>query len=178
MKREVSFFENSILNNTPRIIVKDWLNKLIVREYLDGSTIDPLKHEDVIKIAKTFANIHEYGYSLGDSKYTNFIISNNSVYIVDAEQAIYTNRYEYMYWDIMVFLTTLIYSLIEKMNVKATSLSRNLIEIFINKYIEYGGERSERVLECYNRFNYKALIFILLPIPYSLYYVNALNKVL
>jgi len=178
MKREIDFFEGSILNNTPKIIVKDWLNKLIIREYIDGNNVNPLNREDVVKVAKTIADIHECGYSLGDSKYTNFIISNDRVYIVDAEQAIYTDRYEYMYWDIMVFLTTLIYSLIEKMSVKATSLSKSLIEVFISKYLEYGGRRSERVLECYNRFNYRTLIYILLPIPYSLHYVNALNKFL
>lgn len=179
MMRETVFFEemNSLIN-VPNIFVKDWVNSLIIREYIDGDSSKPDYSDNLKNIAKIIASIHDYSYVLGDTKFYNFIKTSNKYYIIDAEQAIRSNNEKYMYWDLFVFITISIYYVINKYLTKATSISQYVINEFLLNYINERGSRALDVLKNYDSINYKSLIYILLPIPYSTQYIKVINSII
>jgi len=180
MVREISFFEyiNKIIN-TPRIYIKDWIGKIVVREYIEGETFDPASSlDEYYEIGGILARIHLENYVLGDSKYYNFLKSNNKYYIVDGEQAIKSNDQSYMYWDLFVFSTTVIYGLIDRYWNKALEHVNNVLKSFFNGYIDVDQKHGYRVLQQYSRFNYRALAYMLLPIPYNMQYIKIIESLI
>lgn len=85
----------------PRIINCDSESKTMEREYIErkNEMIPPRK------IAELLSKIHDYGYVLGDTKLSNFILGQDDrVYIIDAEQAIRSDSPELRAWDVDVVL--------------------------------------------------------------------------
>lgn len=87
---------------TPRIILVHPKERLMVKEFVDGSpAIELLKAGDVGPIAKAMASVHKMGYSIGDTKPENMLINRGVVYFVDLEQA---KKGGDMAWDVAEFL--------------------------------------------------------------------------
>lgn len=178
MMRETSFMDKADIINRPHIILKDWIGRVIIREYIEGEHFNPHDLDGYRDLARVFALLHSSGYALGDAKFHNFIRSNNKYYIIDAEQAIETKDYSYMYWDIMVFLITTTYGLIEKHLLNALNIVKKTYSLFLETYLDTSYEETYKILSAYNKFNYRAIAYILLPIPYNIYYVKTIESLI
>jgi tRNA A-37 threonylcarbamoyl transferase component Bud32 len=180
MIREVTFMDDHEKQvRTPKIILKDWITNSIVREYIVGKVFDPLMNEkEYENIGKVLAETHNSEYVLGDTKYTNFMKSDNEYYIIDAEQAVKTTNKAYMYWDIFVFTTTIIYGILFKKPIIDPSFIKERITSLINSYIDKINYEYQEILSYINKINYKSLIYMLLPYPYNTIYIKTLKQLL
>ncbi len=180
MLRETFFMENiGKAINTPKIIVKDWIGKTIIREYIEGEIFKPSDDTKPYYVIGTIlARIHEKGFVLGDTKFYNFLIKNNKYYLIDGEQAIKSNDPSYRYWDLMVFNITIIYGLINRYLGKSLKIVNNVVKAFFEGYIDYGGDFYENTLLMYNKFNYRTLAYLLLPLPYNIYYIKVIESLI
>jgi len=179
MKREIEFFNNLHHEfKTPKVYLIDWVSKTIVREYVDGKPFNPDDEgKRYRELGAILAGVHETGFVLGDTKYHNFLITlDNTYYVVDGEQSIRSMDDSLRYWDIMVFSITTIYGLISKYGARSLKLIEDILDQFIEGYTERGGVGFKKVLLNYNRFNYKALIYVLLPVPYSFQYIRVIEQ--
>jgi len=172
MKREVEFFEHKACPvSRPRVFAKDWIKLVLVREFVEGKYADPRNPSDYRVVGETLAKLHNAGFALGDSKLYNFIITpSGSVYVIDGEQAIETWNEGYMYWDLLVFVITATYALIEVNAWKALQVAENTYRELLESYLASGGVFAERVLMEREKINYKILAHMLLPIPYNVVY--------
>jgi len=179
MKREIDFFNHPHHGfKTPRVYLIDWVGKTIVREYVDGNPFNPDDEgKQYRELGAVLAEVHESGFVLGDTKYYNFVrASDNTYYVVDGEQSIRSLDNPLRYWDIMVFSITIIYGLITKYGARSLKLIRDTLDQFIEGYLERGGCGFKKVLLNYNRFNYRALIYVLIPVPYSFQYIRVIEQ--
>jgi tRNA A-37 threonylcarbamoyl transferase component Bud32 len=101
--REVRFmtFQGWEGFRVPRVLSFDEEELVIVREYVDGRYLDCGGLEDVVRLGSVLAESHRKGFSLGDVKPTNFLVSGGSTYVIDAEQSTQF-REELGSWDIAV----------------------------------------------------------------------------
>ncbi len=180
MVRETKFMDDvRDIVNTPKIILRDWIGRSIVREYVEGEPFKPTDDpRDYRGIAEVLAEIHRYGYALGDTKFYNFIRTDQGYYVIDGEQAIKTDDPSFMYWDIMVFTITVVYGLINTYLGRSLKIVPRVLEGFIKSYLENGGEYAYRVLSMYNKFNYITLTYVLLPIPYNRHYIRVVESLI
>ncbi|MET1160028.1 MAG: serine/threonine protein kinase [Thermoprotei archaeon] len=180
MKRELEFIDElKDYLGLPRVILRDWIGKSIVREYVEGVVFDPVSDPiEYRHIGELLARIHSYGYALGDTKFQNFVKTSDGYIVVDSEQAIKTSDYGFMYWDIIVFTVTSIYGFISKKPLRALVEIKPRLREFLGGYIERGGSLAETVLKCYTRFNYRGLVYILLPTPYNIQYFRVIEELL
>ncbi len=175
MNREIIFLRN-IRNriHAPRIILIDWMSKQIIREYIEGKPIDPSNQELYKVIGETLARIHLTGYVIGDAKYLNFIHADNIIYIIDGEQAIETNDKRYMAWDIAEFLITAIYHVLAS-KIITSKIIEKYTRLLINGYCEINTECSNVLTNIYNT-KIKKIIYLLLPIPYSIIMIKTIKE--
>lgn len=180
MIRETTFMEdNAKPIKTPRIIVKDWISTSVVREYLEGTHFNPyFDRDEYYVLGEVIAKIHSYGYVMGDTKYTNFLKIHSQYYVIDAEQAIRTNSYNYMYWDIFVFLTTTMYRVMTDNPLKGTDIIYDRINSFLNGYVSSIEYDYHAILSNVNKLNYKAIIYVLLPYPYNMLFIKAIKQLI
>jgi tRNA A-37 threonylcarbamoyl transferase component Bud32 len=102
MVREYLFFVNPPRAVRTPIIIGYYPNELvIIREYIDGKKI-MLSTDDAVRLGEKLAEMHNENYCLGDTKPSNFVVLNNELYVIDAEQAI-KECYEdaYRVWDVL-----------------------------------------------------------------------------
>ncbi len=106
MLREEKFFRNPPKGViVPRIITMDYRNMIMKREVLEGREPDLSLPDNLYKIGKTLGLTHKGEYCMGDTRPQNFLIMNNSVGIIDAEQSLSNcNDIEYRMWDLLVFI--------------------------------------------------------------------------
>ncbi len=114
MKREIEFMsDDHSLIHAPRIVEVDWGKKQVVREYVEGSPLEPWRNpEDSGILGQAIAMAHREGWVLGDTKPTNFILSEGGdIYVVDAEQSIRSEDERLRGWDLLVaaFFLSLMY---------------------------------------------------------------------
>lgn len=105
LERELAFFSKEWKSfKTPKIVKVDKENHKILREYVDGRTLDV--DIDASKLGEVLGEIHKEGWALGDVKLTNFLVGGNDlIYVIDAEQAISNAETLHMAWDLyLVFL--------------------------------------------------------------------------
>ncbi len=156
----------------PDIYHVDLANKLIVEEYIEGTTLRELilkilraRLEDVQedlellrRALKAVALVHSKGFVLGDANPTNIILHRNNVFFVDLEQARKGNKYS---WDLAtLFFFTAHY-------VQGLSLRRleQVIEAMVEGYLEEGeaeivkGALKVPYLRVYAFFAYPHAIF-------------------
>lgn len=163
MRREVEFFTRRPGNvNVPKILEVNNDKLYIVREYVDGEVFSPTFKPDYWSLlAEALYRIHRDNYVMGDSKYTNFMIKDRSqVYVIDAEQAIYSEEEIHRAWDILVFLVTTYYPLlmytIDPWNHKG-------VRKFIEGYANLGGVDTLDTLT--SEIRLKTIANVLLPFP-------------
>ncbi|ARM76465.1 serine/threonine protein kinase [Acidianus manzaensis] len=102
MDREIDFFTTKWEEiGVPKIIDIDCENSCVIREYINGEQIG-INH--FVKLGKSMRYIHDNGFALGDTKLENFLVKDDKIYVIDAEQAIRTKETTYYAWDILVFL--------------------------------------------------------------------------
>ncbi len=175
MRREVGFLRKNIKGVLkPRLIIADWKHYSIIREYIEGTVVDPTKPTTYNEIAKIIAKIHMNGVVMGDTKYFNFLESGDGgIFVIDAEQAIESSEPKYMAWDLVVFLITATYRLVNIQSILRMKQYRGLVESFLKSYstevIEY-----RRVFSEFKRLNIGNTIALLLPPPFNAYLIKTL----
>lgn len=105
LERELAFFSKKWdFLKTPKIVEVSRETCRVLREYIDGRALDT--DTDARRLGVVLGEVHKDGWALGDVKLTNFLIGNDdSVYIIDAEQAISGAEAQHMAWDLyLVFL--------------------------------------------------------------------------
>lgn len=179
MERETRFLkENRQRVPLPKLFLIDWINYTVVREYIDGEPFDPKNHVKAMdEIARIIGQIHKSGYVMGDTKYYNFLVGKDGkIYIIDVEQAIKTDNPYYQLWDIILFLITTTYRLISiELLVKKYQYKQG-IGMFLENYLEENTELKKQIRKILDKSNYKLVIYMLLPIPYSTMLVNILQN--
>jgi len=179
MKREVEFFEHrNCPIPRPRVFAKDWVKLTLVREFVEGEHVDPHNPSDYRVVGEALAKLHSAGFALGDSKLYNFVVApSGSVYVIDGEQAIETWNKGYMYWDLLVFVISATYALIELSARRALQVAENAYRELLESYLAVGGVFAERVLMEREKINYKVLAHMLLPIPYNVVYSKVVASI-
>jgi|ECHhosMinimDraft_1075155.scaffolds.fasta_scaffold00203_4 tRNA A-37 threonylcarbamoyl transferase component Bud32 len=106
MKREINFFRADHFGvKTPVIFDYDEKGKWLLREFIDGKQVKPYEMKDLKLWGQSLRALHQEGWTLGDTKYNNFIISRNDVvYLIDAEQSMKESNLRLVTWDIAVCL--------------------------------------------------------------------------
>lgn len=139
-RRELNFFGmgNGNWYKVPRIYSVDESKLIIIREYIDGRPLT-YSHSTCKLLARAMAEVHSRGLVLGDVKPSNFIISDNAIYIIDAEQAIsgLSNSDELAGWDLMLTLLFVSYRYVID-----SHGFREFVERFLKDYIDSGGSRA------------------------------------
>lgn len=134
--------------------------KVLVKTFIQGvSLLDVIKrftgkNEELIifeEVARTFKEMHDAGYALGDSKPENFLVSGKEIYIIDLEQFKEKADTEDEGWDIAEYIY---YSLFF---IKDERLAKLFIESFRKGYGE-----SKEVYEaaCSQKFSLPFLIML------------------
>ena len=175
MIREIDFFNRKPGNvNTPRIIDIDWNNYSIKREYIKGEIFRAnMPHLKYIELAQTLAKIHKARYALGDSKYTNFIVTDHDeIYIIDAEQAIETNNEIHYSWDLIIFTVTILYSY---GFLKDIEHLYSRLRLFYDSYMDY--HNVDPVSNIINKVRLRTIFSILVPLPYNVQLINMLKEI-
>jgi len=133
--REVRFmrFQGWVGFRVPRILSVDEKELVVVREYVEGRYLDCGRVDDVVRLGSVLAEAHSKGFSLGDIKPTNFLISREFVYVIDAEQSTQFSE-ELGGWDIAV--ATLFIALLNIARIREFS---ELYTAFSEVYIRGGG---------------------------------------
>lgn len=125
--------------NTPKIISIILNKRILVTNFIEGINLgkivkDLLSGYDVDKSAismygESIACAHNHGYSLGDTKPSNAILSNGKIFITDLEQATEDGNKA---WDIALFLY---YSNKLTLNVSG---ARTITKEFLKGYLKSG----------------------------------------
>jgi tRNA A-37 threonylcarbamoyl transferase component Bud32 len=142
LKREYTFFKVEHEKfKTPRVYLVDWKEKTLEREFIEGVKLSSM---DVVKaagiLASSLAWLHGEGWCLGDSKPSNFILKNGTVYIIDGEQAIRNNSENYRIWDLAFSLFSLGAS--KPLDTMMDSYDMKILRRFSHNYLEAGGSLS------------------------------------
>lgn len=92
-----------IFDNIPVIIEVDKNQEIIVKEYIDGDTVDKLVLDErmvdsiYMQIEKIAEKVKESGFNL-DYFPTNFVVNNGKVYYIDFELNEYSEKWNYQNW--------------------------------------------------------------------------------
>lgn len=183
MKRELSFFDYMYGKiKVPRVVEVNWDELYIVREYVNGRMLSLKFNEHIWGLTGSLLyKIHSEDYALGDSKISNFLVSEdeNTVYVIDAEQAIKTSLSIHKKWDIVVLLATLIHIYVADMMttfVIREEEFRSKIERFLKFYVDSGGVD---VLDGIRKdVKSKTLVHLLIPFPYNVKILKIINQIL
>lgn len=73
----------------------------LFREFVEGREVTNDK-KDFRLLGYVMKEIHEKGFVMGDTKPSNFMISGETVFVIDAEQSTRNSSSEYKAWDILV----------------------------------------------------------------------------
>ncbi|MCX8185138.1 MAG: hypothetical protein RMI56_03640 [Sulfolobales archaeon] len=157
-KREVGFMEFKDWSElrVPKILSVDESELVITREYIEGKIVRCDKLADVRILGRVLAEVHNRGFSMGDVKPSNFLISGSVPYVIDAEQSTQF-REDMGSWDLAVaafFISLASYIDTEKF--------RKLFNEFSNSYLEAGGSR-ESYCDILSPKNAVLLTFMPLP---------------
>ncbi|AOL16029.1 serine/threonine protein kinase [Sulfolobus sp. A20] len=110
--REMDFFLEKWEKNVyvPKIVDIDTKTLCIIREFVSGEEVN---ERNIEIVAKGIREIHEEGFVLGDTKISNFLLTNDKkLAIIDAEQSMKSNNISYKAWDLLVFFLFLSYKLV------------------------------------------------------------------
>ncbi len=159
LKREVEFLKDRHeYLRTPSVISVDWEHKQLVREYVEGSPLEPWSRpEDSGILGQAIAMAHREGWVLGDTKPTNFVLSEDgSIYVVDAEQSIRSEDQRLRGWDLLVA-----FFFLSAMRPMDTKVFRDRAEGLLSTYLAGRGFR-DAVGQI---FNYRhSTLYALIPI--------------
>ncbi len=135
LRREVSFFSRRWGELVvPRVLSVDEDGFELVREFIDGRRLDPRR--DCGALGKAIGSVHGKGAALGDTKLSNFLVIDDRVALIDAEQSLLDARPYEMGWDLLLtaFFLALFY-------IADTGSFRSCVRDFISAYVAVGGRR-------------------------------------
>jgi tRNA A-37 threonylcarbamoyl transferase component Bud32 len=175
LEREVSFLRQGFkCFKKPALHVVDYVSLKTIREFVRGdpysSKAPPHIHST---IGRCLAECHERGWSLGDTKISNFIYSDFEVYVVDAEQAVNEHNPRYGAWDLLILASTLAIDIYPSL--RYNNYSRIIGEV-LRGYGEQGGV-AESVLKQLEEPDFKILSYILIPFPLNVIFAKRLEEV-
>ena len=159
LERELNFLRSENKLKKPEVYSFNMDEREIRRQFIEGKN----DYCSGGGIGKLLSEVHKEGYVLGDSKLDNFICNSDSVYIIDAEQAIHADKNRYRYWDVSLLLLSAGYY-----NYSNIEGFKSFIDGFSREYAYWKGYR-ERVLK-----GPYSLLFLLMPVQH----VAALRKAL
>ena len=129
--------------NTPKVLVVAFNQRILVTEFIEGLDLGGvlskiLKGEkNMLKYIKSYGEelgkVHKSGYTLGDTKPSNSIVSNGKIFLIDLEQVAEDGDPG---WDIAEFIY---YS--SKLTLDVES-AKQLTSKFLDGYLEYGEKDS------------------------------------
>jgi len=136
----------------PSIYSIDWVNKVLVREYIEGIPLSDIIRKKKKKLSEIayragalLASIHSKGITLGDSRPSNIILSNGHLVPVDLEQSSNTIPPA---WDIAEFLSfmsmDLLFRIKESLNA-AKSFAEGYLSISNNRKVFYDSFKAKYV---------------------------------
>ncbi|WP_440059395.1 hypothetical protein ACSU1N_06305 [Thermogladius sp. 4427co] len=159
---------------TPRVLLVDYKNIIMIREYIRGSNNLEVLNSKIDAIGESLKTIHMQGVSLGDVKTSNFIYEEGKGkwFIIDAEQAVRGATSEMMIWDLLVFLSTYLFSFLESPS--KYPLFRKSMLSFLSAYLEGNAERNS-LSKAARSLQIRLLASLLLPHPYSRIFLEAIR---
>ncbi|MEM4082994.1 MAG: serine/threonine protein kinase [Saccharolobus sp.] len=110
LKREINFFLERFSDSIimPKLIDIDLKELCIIREFIKGEEIDV---DNIGIVGKGLREIHDAGYVLGDTKISNFVVVNDKLAVIDAEQSLKSTDSYYRAWDLLVLFLFLSYKI-------------------------------------------------------------------
>lgn len=176
MEQEVLFFKHKeSCFNKPDVIIADYINMRLVREFISGETYrfnaPPHIH---YKVSEELGKCHASGWSLGDTKVSNFVYTGDKVYVVDAEQAIREGKLEYQAWDLLLLISTLSIDGYTKALHQESERER-VFKLVLDGYAAGNPEHLE-VFKLLKSPQFRHLVFLLVPFPLSLVFYRKLEE--
>ena len=148
---EKEYAINTFLHNkgfpVPKIFYISHKQRLIFEEFIEGEElVEPIKRiiaankttKDVAlvkEVGRKVAGAHLLGVSLGDCKPENFIVTKDSIFLLDLEQATREGNHA---WDIAEFLY---YSGHYSPPISSTNAASIIARSFLEGYLEAGGKK-------------------------------------
>ncbi|MEM1599982.1 MAG: serine/threonine protein kinase, partial [Sulfolobaceae archaeon] len=110
LKREINFFLERFSDSIimPKLIDIDLKELCIIREFIKGEEIGV---DNIGIVGKGLREIHDAGYVLGDTKISNFVVVNDKLAVIDAEQSLKSTDSYYRAWDLLVLFLFLSYKI-------------------------------------------------------------------
>lgn len=175
MAREVALFRSGVEGiKFPQVILVNYILREVYREYVEGRLPDPASCSDISRIAMALSRLHSANWSLGDSKYTNFLITERGLYIIDGEQATSAFDPAKGAWDLLTFLSTISISGYSTF-VMDYKLYNDILDCAINAYAENEAKAMGGAIDKLTAIHYKALVAALIPFPLSVILLNKLK---
>jgi tRNA A-37 threonylcarbamoyl transferase component Bud32 len=154
------------------VIYLDWEKSVIVRNFVDGKSLDTLLRYQgdklspevskvVFQAGENIAKIHKTGVTLGDCKDENLIFNDGRIFFFDLEQA---HKHGHQSWDIAEFLYYSGRFLLSKKKI------HDISENFLNGYLSVGDK------ETVKRISSTVFLSIFLPIT-PIHVVNEIARV-
>ncbi len=125
--------------NTPKVLAVALDQRILATEYIEGQDFGQILSKilsgqtDMLHVVSLYgeelSKAHRSGYTLGDTKPSNVVYSNEKIYIVDLEQAAQNDERG---WDISEFIY---FSSKLTLDGKA---ARRMVKEFLSGYLKYG----------------------------------------
>lgn len=176
LDREVVFMRDESCFSKPAIVLVDYYDNILVREYVRGDVYNYRAPSAVhYRVARELGKCHEYGWALGDAKISNFVYtSSERVYIVDAEQATRGHSVDHFAWDLLVYISTLTID-----GYWSAIYNRDVYEKVLDSVIEgylAGNSSGREVLKRLSAIDFKTLTYILVPFPFNYVFTKKLER--
>ncbi|MEM1828901.1 MAG: hypothetical protein QXP02_05715 [Desulfurococcaceae archaeon] len=179
LKREIEYMKNAPdYFRKPEILLIDYTDLSVVREYVPGETYGPDSPPFVHSyMGMRLGQLHRSGWALGDVKISNFIYtSSGDIYIIDAEQATRESNTRYYAWDLLVLLSTLTIDGYNKFLVKASGYTK-MIKDLLEGYLKGGEDVAINVIEMLKTLDeFKLIEYLLIPFPYNYLLIRVLDN--
>lgn len=176
MSREAALFRSRVNGvNFPEVILVNYVSRELYREYVEGRQPNPVSCSDIAEVARALSRLHSANWSLGDSKYTNFLISERGPYVIDGEQATGAFEPSKGAWDLLMLLSTISISGYSAFVIDHRLYS-DILDCAMSAYAEGEPGIARDVLEKLATIQYKALITALIPFPLSVILLKWLGK--
>lgn len=163
LEREVGFLESSSDVKKPRLYSCDREKRSIKREYIEGRQ----DYTDGAGVGAALSSIHSEGYVIGDTKLSNFLSSDDGCYIIDAEQAIQSDKKRHRVWDATFALVSSSYY-----NYPKIESFKKFVDGFASSY-KYWEEYEDELLK-----GPSPIFLLLLPIQHRYLYKKLLKDMI
>lgn len=176
MKREVTFYRAPITCICkPDLILVDYVGLRTIRGFIKGDMYDFNAPVNIhYEIGRSLGRCHEEGWVFGDTKITNYMVSQGRIYLIDAEQALMERNTRYEAWDLLVLISTLTINGYVKALTDDQQYERIIRSIF-KGYLE-GNVEGIEVLKSLKSGEFKLLSYLLVPFPLNYVFTQEVHE--